>query len=332
MNEKEDQKRIVCALHDIDYKSCSENNSKLITITAAIQGSWPDHPDGGFEITESDIDDMILLHEKAGRDILFDYDHLCFNYFNNSSKAAGWGKTLRKEDGKLKIDVELTDEGHNAVLNKHYRYLSPVFFILRKKLEGVPRVMLHSVSFTNIPYLEELPPIKNHNLNSLNSFGIDKNKERRSENMDLKQLAAILKCSDTDESVLNAITALITKNSTQETQISELNDKLAENDVLIALSSGKINQNQKEFALSLRKNSPDLFNDFIKSNSSTDTDNPKSTDVPTSTLAVQNNGNGAVDLKFEELLDSPVKMEAFKNSNPVQFKKLHDDFINRGGE
>ncbi len=328
MNEKDEQKRIACALHDIDYKSCSESNNKLITITAAIQGSWPDHPDGGFEITETDIDDMIMVHEKSGRDILFDYDHLSFNYFNNSSKAAGWGKTLRKEDGKLKIDVELTDEGHNAVLNKHYRYLSPVFFILRKKVEGIPRVMLHSVSFTNIPYLEELPPIKNHNLNSYNH---DKNKERRSENMDLKQLATVLKCSETDESVLNAITALITKNSTQEAQISELNNKLAENDVLVALSSGVITQNQKDFALSLRKNSVELYNDFIKSNSSTDTNNPKSTDVPTSTLSVKNN-TGATDVKIEELFKDPSKMEAFKNSNPVQFKKLMDDYVERGGE
>nr|MBP7563689.1 hypothetical protein [Candidatus Cloacimonadota bacterium] len=186
----------------------------------------------------------------------------------------------------------------------------------------IPRVQLHSVSFTNIPYLEELPPIKNHNIN------LNDNKEWRSKDMDLKQMSQLLKCSETEEAVSGAISALMTKNSELETKIVELNSKLAENDVMLALSSGKINQNQKEFALSLRKNSIDLYNDFIKSCSNTDTSTAKNNNIPTGSLPVKNNGSGDFDgVKYEDLLDNPEKMEAFKNSNPIQFNKMYEEYI-----
>jgi phage I-like protein len=304
--------RIVCSLHEIEFVKCSDENSRMITVIAAITGSWPDHPDGGFEITDSDINDMILLHERSGKDILFDYDHRSFNPFNSSSKAAGWGKTLRNDNSKLKIDVELTDEGYNAVINKHYRYLSPVFLILRKKIEGVPRVQLHSVSFTNIPYLEELPPIKNHNTKP----------DRRLMDMDIKQLSQLLKCSETEEAVTEAIKAMLAKNSELETKVSESDKKLAEADVNMAEAEGKINSSQKDFALTIRNQGKDLFDKYLNSLGN----NPKLTEIP-GVLPVSNNTAGDPAVKFEDLMDDPQKMETFKNSFPQQFDKLYNDYI-----
>jgi len=148
--------KIVCSIHDIEFVKCNDENSKMLSVTAACTGKWNDHPQGKFEINASDIDGMVEYQKLYGKDILFDYDHRSIDMFNNSSKAAGWGKVLINEDNKLKIEVDFTEEGYDAVKNGEYKYLSPVFLFPRNRKNSEPRVILHSVALTNIPFLKEL--------------------------------------------------------------------------------------------------------------------------------------------------------------------------------
>ena len=99
-----------------------------------------------------------------------------------------WSYTNLKSDG-IYARVEWTKRGKSYVLNKEYRYLSPVVEI-RKEDGKVTK--LHSVALTNAPAIHGMTPI----INSIYS----RQDEREEEELDLdtKHILKMLNVSEDD--------------------------------------------------------------------------------------------------------------------------------------
>ena len=119
-----------------------------------------------------------------------------------SSPAMGWMTALRAgEGGSIWADVEWTKRGKEAVLNREYSFISPVF--LHNEQNEISVVL--RAGLTNSPNLQ-LPAI-----NSAQIPGLGPEKNNKEENlMDLKVLCATLGLSETatEAEALSAIKAL----------------------------------------------------------------------------------------------------------------------------
>jgi len=293
------------SLHELELSE-QQPESGTITVLAGVVGKWS-HPAGDFEITQSDVENMVNDFNKKKRDLLFDFDHRCLDPFANNSKSAGWGKVLRATEKGLEIDVEFTPAGKQAVENKEYRYLSPVYVMSSNRKDR--KVSLHSVALTNIPFLKELPAIVNSEKNETNKQG---------ENME--ELVKILACSE--EEVADKVKAIIAKNSEMQTQLSELQAKQAESEVDLAIANNQIKKDQRTFALNLRLKDPDLFNQFLSSNK---------IEAPQGDIKIPQSATEPATVKFSDLLEDPAKFIEFQEKDPVKFNEMYEKFLN-GGE
>lgn len=136
--------------------SLEDNEGKIKIIPV---GKFPDHPDGGHEVTSDDINAMVENIKKNKMDILFDYGHE--SLWNPKASAAGWSDKEGVEaraDG-LYIDYpNLTPKARLMVDEDEYRYLSPVYKLNRKSGEAE----IISVALTNTPFFKsEIEHLKN---------------------------------------------------------------------------------------------------------------------------------------------------------------------------
>lgn len=303
----------LCSHHEIKLSEPNQETGR-ITVLAGVVGEW-DHPAGKFSISQSDIENMANDFAKKKRDLLFDYDHKSLDFFANSSLAAGWGKEVRATENGLEIDVELTPAGKSAVENKEYRYLSPVYVMSSNRSDR--KVTLHSVAFTNIPFLKELPTIKNSEF------------QEQEGDPHMDELMKLLACSE--DQVMAKVKELMTKLSEleatktkTETQLTALNDKLAAQDVDLAVANGKVKEDQKAFALNLRKNSEQLFTEFLNS-TKTETAPQGSLPIPNADQQQSPDKKKLSEMTVEE-------MDAYKLSDPINFEKDYQAFIENGGK
>lgn len=147
----------------------------------------------GREVTEilapEDFEKIVMLfhdrqQEKGG--VPLDRDHASMKKpLDRDTQAYGWIRDLRMMIGGapqfngLYAKIEWTDEGRSLVLNKAYRFLSPVFTM---DGEGHPTSLVN-VALTNRPNFD-LPPI-------FNSTGDDSNSVNtivEEHSMDIEQL------------------------------------------------------------------------------------------------------------------------------------------------
>ncbi len=109
-------------------------------------GDFPNHPDGAHSITGATLDEMARNFSAGSGDLLFDYDHS--SIYSGSTRAAGWGSEIEvRDDGLYVRRPEWTPPAREAITNREWRYLSPVYFF--HPTEGAK---LHSVALTNDPY------------------------------------------------------------------------------------------------------------------------------------------------------------------------------------
>jgi phage I-like protein len=92
---------------------------------------------------------------RRNNDIVFDYEHQTLK--DVKAPAAGWIKALEYDDGAgIFALVDWTEEAARFIVNKEYRYFSPVFMV-RKSDSRLARI--HSVALTNAPKTNNLTPI-----------------------------------------------------------------------------------------------------------------------------------------------------------------------------
>ena len=151
---------------------------------------------------------------QAGADIPLDYEHQSEMTEKNGrpAPAAGWIKELEAREEGIWGRVEWTSSGSAMIIEKEYRYLSPVF-TYDKKTGELGR--LESAGLTNRPNLE---------LKALNNQGASMEEF-------LTQLAALLGLAETatQEEVFAAVQKLAEQGESANSE-GEEDEKTAEND------------------------------------------------------------------------------------------------------
>jgi len=124
-------------------------------------GEWQ-HPEyGTIKVKESDIDKFIenFNNNARGVDLAVDQAH------KPDEGAAGWFKTLRKEDSsdgvRLMATIEWTPYGKELVENKVFRYFSPEFTFNYTDAETGKtfKNVLFGGALTNRPFIKNMQPV-----------------------------------------------------------------------------------------------------------------------------------------------------------------------------
>lgn len=118
---------------------------------------------GSFVVDEESARLAVQAFEEHGTDLPIDYEHQTLGgaYASPSGQApaAGWIKRIFAESGVgLLAEIEWTDQARQRLVDKEYRYLSPVA-IIRKTDRKL--VAIHSAALTNKPAIVGMQPIVN---------------------------------------------------------------------------------------------------------------------------------------------------------------------------
>lgn len=132
-------------------------------------GKWNGYKQGGelveFEVTRELASKAIDYHKKFNerfpqRDLPIDYEHQTLS--GGEAPAAGWYKNLfLKNDGIYTKVKEWTKKAEQYLLNKEYRYQSPVLMfndVDGESGETIP-LWISSIALTNSPFLNGIQPV-----------------------------------------------------------------------------------------------------------------------------------------------------------------------------
>jgi phage I-like protein len=161
--------------------------------------------------------------------VLLDFEHR--SETTDDSRAAGWIKQLRVQDGVLEALIRFTPEGSAAVRDRALRYLSPAW---RLGPDNRPTA-LASVGLTNVPYFTQLRPV----LNKGQAGGAEP--QTQTKGLAVKELALLYGLPETATEADILAAAKKDKEATQA-RIAELEGKsiAAEAEQVAAANSAKI--------------------------------------------------------------------------------------------
>lgn len=298
---------MICDAHELASQTLENGR---IELCVALTGEWKSRE---MTVTQERLQQMADNFAKEGRDILFDYDHRCLGGFfsDADSRAAGWGKSMRVEDGKLYVEMEPTPQGKEAIDNGEYKYLSPVYEYKRAnrvtgKIEKDWR--LHSVAFTNTPFLLELPAIKNNE--------IDGEKP-------MEELLKLLGVTD-EAGAMAKVNSMKTEIGTLQGEKIALQAKLNEQEVDMAINQKKLLPAQKELATKLINSDRGLYEDFLNS-SGVKVDVTQEVPIP------QGDGTGldkfAEVKSFGDLLANNELEKQMKKEDPQRYNVLYERWM-----
>ena len=130
---------------------------------------------GDFIVDKLSFDEINEWFLKRKIDIVIDYEHQTL--LNMEAPAAGWIKSLKLGEDSIIASVEWTEKAKQYLVNREYRYLSPV--VLVRKSDG-RAIQIQSVALTNTPAIDGM-------------FAVCKDIGNKEEDkMDLKELAKML--------------------------------------------------------------------------------------------------------------------------------------------
>lgn len=292
-----------------DHKAFSEAEGDQLphlTLTIAVVGEWKSRE---LKVTEQHLDEMLESFNAAGRPLLFDLDH---NSIWGESKAAGWGTNLRKEEGKLLVDMTPTPMGKTLIENGEYRYLSPVYETTHTdRISGKERKdwRLHSVAFTNVPFLHELPPIKN-------------NANQGEEMNELLKALGV----ENEEDALAKVNQMNSTIKADGERIQALQRQINDAEVEAAVSNGKLLPAQKELAQQLINQNRSQYEMLLNSSPA-----PMLT---TETPVPEAQGDGLDAFKditsFSQLLNDVELAEQMEREQPKRYHELHRRYMKEG--
>lgn len=292
-----------------DHKAFSEaegDQQPHLTLTIAVVGEWKSRE---MKVTEKHLDEMLENFNEAGRPLLFDLDH---NSIWGESKAAGWGANMRKEDDKLVVDMIPTPMGKTLIENGEYRYLSPVYETTSiDRITGKERKdwRLHSVALTNVPFLHELPPIKN-------------NANQGDEMNELFKALGV----DNEEDALKKVNQMNTTIEANSEKIQTLQRQINDAEVEAAVNQGKLLPAQKELAKQLINQNRSQYEMLLNSS-------PAPT-ITTEVPVPEAQGDGLDVFKditsFSQLLNDVELAEQMEREQPKRYHELHRRFMKEG--
>lgn len=155
---------------------------------------------------------MAERFQAAGEKLLVDFDHFSYDE-GNRSEAAGWVVAVEARTDGLWARIEWTDAGEPAIMNKRYRFVSPVWLPDDCEDLGNDRLRplrLDSIGLTNQPNMKGMQPLSNRG-----GEGRLPNSHPTKENTMKKVLELLgLSAEATEDSAVEAVTAL--QNSASE--------------------------------------------------------------------------------------------------------------------
>jgi len=145
---------------------------------------------------------------EEGGPLLVDYDHFSYDV-EKPSEAAGWIYELDAREDGLWARIEWTDTGSAAVMNKRYRFVSPVWYpdeceAVENKTDALRPLRLDSIALTNSPNLKGMRPLSNRGT-------VDEPlKHRAEEGKQMKELITLLGLKEdaTPKAIVESVTAL----------------------------------------------------------------------------------------------------------------------------
>ena len=306
---------IVCAGHRLQANNLDNGRMELCV---ALIGNWKSRD---MKVTNKELQQMLETFVEEGTDLLFDIDHKCLGGFLSEadSRAAGWGKAMRIEDGKLYVEMEPTPYGKALIENGEYRYLSPVYQVQRAdRVTGkdIKTWRLHSVALTNTPFLTELPAIKNS--------------ENGGTPMD--ELLKLLGATDEDGAIAK-VKELSAAKITAEKDLAKANEalgaantKLNTQEVDMAIANKKLLPADKELALELINSDRKLYDKFVNSR--------PIVDLTTEEKVTTSAADGAANLdnvkSFRELLSDPALDKRMAEERPDRWEELYKAHMKEG--
>lgn len=306
---------IVCSGHELVANNLDNGRMELCV---ALTGNWKSRQ---MKVTDKELRQMLETFEAEGTDLLFDIDHKCLGGFLSEadSRAAGWGKAMRIEAGKLYAEMEPTPYGKALIENGEYRYLSPVYQLQRADRvtgKSIKTWRLHSVALTNTPFLTELPAIKNS--------------ENGGTPMD--ELLKLLGATDEDGAIAKvkelsaAKTATEGKLAAANEALNTVNAKLNTQEVDMAIANKKLLPADKELALELINSDRKLYDKFLNSR--------PTVDLTTEETVTTSAADGAANLdnvkSFRELLSDPALDKRMAEERPDRWNELYEAHMKEG--
>lgn len=200
----------------------NDTNATNRRAVAVVRGEFPTPLDDGTGkvrtvtqvIDAASVAAIVAAYAADPRPLLVDADHGADN--GGSTEAYAWASDLRGKDGGVEVLLEPTDLGADAIANRRYRFLSPVFeqadleWLDAAKTRARP-LRLARISLTNRPNTP-LPALVNSAAARAGQARQNANEGTRS--MDYKALLlATLGLADdaTDEAIQSAVDALAAK-------------------------------------------------------------------------------------------------------------------------
>jgi phage I-like protein len=197
-------------------------------------GEFPHSESGRVQVIDQAAITAMLnrFNDEARRPnfagLLIDQEHWSYDS-DKSSESFGWVKELANRADGLWGRIEFSDLGEQAVKNRRYKFVSPVFWPAKdiQKLDGqkVRPLRIDSFGLTNSPNFKGMVPFTNR-------AGADAPAEDQNQppKHSMKQVAQRLGLSAdaSEDSILAAVDKLANRATSAETQATDLGKEVGE--------------------------------------------------------------------------------------------------------
>lgn len=251
---------IVLKVRANDYSPQQSETSATVPTRIQIVpiGEFKDGKGQPFRVTPEVVAKVISNFNARANDLVIDYEHQTLG--EGEAPAAGWIKRLIDDGANgLWADVEWTARAKQYLLNREYRYLSPVLLAKKKDGVGLPET-LHSAALTNDPAIDGMVPVTS------------KNKPIYKETRNMKKLLQLLGLAEsaTEDQAAEALVALKAKAETpvlpkQVICALSLDDKATASEAeatILALKQSRANEQNQEM-ITLRKEIAEMKADTL---------------------------------------------------------------------
>lgn len=166
-----------------------------------------EHPEGGpVHITPQILLMMKNNFDKLGDYVVIDYEHSSLRSIIAAGAAWITGLEIRNGESGLWADVQWTPNAAQRIIDKEYRYGSPVFDIVKENGVVVDAV-LHSHAITNTPVIKGMSPLFNSNKYFKQNTNDNLMNSKKGEEMVLDDLKKVygLDAEATEETVMECV-------------------------------------------------------------------------------------------------------------------------------
>lgn len=197
-------------------------------------GEFPHADSGRLQvIDQAAVTAMVnRFNDEAARPnfagLLIDQEHWSYDT-DKSSESFGWVRQLENRSDGIWGRIEFSDLGEQAVKNRRYKFVSPVFWPAKdiERLDGnkVRPLRIDSFGLTNSPNFKGMVPFTNR---ADASAAADEPNQPPKQSM--KQVAQRLGLSAdaSEDSILAALDKLANRATSAETQATDLNKEVGE--------------------------------------------------------------------------------------------------------